>query len=50
MTRAGSLELAPAEVEVRYRADGCLVLRSPHPLAAYPATLGERLREWAEAA
>lgn len=50
MTRAGSLELAPAEVEVTYRADGCLVLRSPHPLAAYPATLGERLREWAEAA
>ncbi len=51
MTRARSgLELAPAEVEVSYRADGSLVLRSPHALAAYPATLGERLRTWAEVA
>jgi feruloyl-CoA synthase len=44
------LELAPAEVEVLYRADGAMVLRSPRPLAAYPATLGERLAHWAAAA
>ena len=43
--QAGSgLELAPAEVEASYRADGSIVLRSPHALAAYPETLGERLR------
>jgi feruloyl-CoA synthase len=51
MTRARSgLLLAPAEVEVSYLADGSLVLRSPHALAAYPATLCERLRSWAEVA
>lgn len=44
------LELAPAEVTVTYHADGSLVLRSPHALADYPATLGERLRHWAAAA
>ncbi|HEY0133128.1 MAG TPA: feruloyl-CoA synthase [Nannocystis sp.] len=47
MTTA-SLELAPAEVEVTYHADGSMVLRSPHPLGPYPATLGDRLRFWAE--
>jgi feruloyl-CoA synthase len=45
-----SLALAPAEVVVSYQADGSMVLRSPHPLGHYPATLGERLREWAERA
>ena len=45
-----TLALAPAEVEVCYHADGSLVLRSPHALGSYPATLSERLREWAEAA
>ena len=51
MTGGGNgLWLAPAEVEATYRADGSIVLRSPHALAEYPATLGERLREWAEAA
>jgi len=43
------LDLAPAEVEVTYHADGSLVLRSPRALADYPATLGERLRHWARA-
>ena len=42
--------LAPAEVEASYRADGSIVLRSPHPLATYPETLGERLHAWAERA
>ncbi len=32
-----------------HQADGSLILRSPHPLAPYPATLGDRLRHWAEA-
>lgn len=49
-TGEAGLRLAPAEVEATYRADGSIVLRSPHALAAYPATLGERLREWAESA
>lgn len=49
MSGATDLELAPAEVEVTYLADGSLVLRSPHALESYPATLGERLRRWAEA-
>ena len=47
---ATTLALAPAEVEVCYRADGSLVLRSPHALGPYPATLGERLRRWADEA
>lgn len=49
-TLTASLELAPAEVEVTYHADGSMVLRSPYPLEPYPATLGERLRFWAETA
>ncbi len=49
-TGAPVLELAPAEVEVTYHADGSMVLRSPHALEAYPATLGDRLRHWAELA
>jgi len=44
------LELAPAEVEVCYHADGSLVLRSPSPLGPYPATLGDRLAHWAAVA
>jgi len=50
MTASPVLELAPAEVEVTYHADGSMVLRSPHALAAFPATLGDRLRFWAEMA
>ncbi len=50
MTASSVLELAAAEVEVTYHADGSMVLRSPHPLAPYPATLGDRLRFWAETA
>ena len=50
MTSSPVLELAPAEVEVTYHADGRLVLRSPHALEAFPATLGDRLRFWAEMA
>ncbi len=50
MTTPDVLALAPAEVEVTYYADGSSVLRSPHPLEAFPATLGERLQYWAERA
>ena len=50
VTGSSVLELAPAEVEVTYHADGSMVLRSPHALAAYPATLGDRLRHWADTA
>ncbi|MBZ5711399.1 feruloyl-CoA synthase [Nannocystis pusilla] len=45
-----SLELAPAEVVVTYRAGGVMELRSPQPLQPYPATLAEALRRWAEEA
>lgn len=48
-TGTSRIELAPAEVQVTYHADGSLVLRSPRALEAYPETLGERLRHWARA-
>jgi feruloyl-CoA synthase len=41
---------APAEVEVSYRADGSVLLRSPRRLGAHAATLGEPLRRWAREA
>lgn len=44
------LALAPAAVDLRREDDGSLTLRSPQPLAPYPASLGERLRHWASAA
>jgi feruloyl-CoA synthase len=42
--------LAPARVLVDRRADGALVLSSPHPLDAVPRHVVDRLRHWAEAA
>lgn len=45
-----SLELAPAEVVVTYRAGGVLELRSPQALLPYPPTLAAVLRHWAERA
>ncbi len=41
--------LAPARVVVDRRADGALVLTSPHPLGPVPRHVVERLRHWAEA-
>jgi len=44
------MRLGPRDVAVERRADGCILLRSPHPLAPYPATLAERLEHWARVA
>jgi feruloyl-CoA synthase len=37
-------------VEIEGKADGTIVLRSPHPLPGYPAKLTQRLEHWAAAA
>jgi feruloyl-CoA synthase len=39
--------LAAAEVEIERRADGSILLRSPHPLPPHPRKLTERLVYWA---
>jgi feruloyl-CoA synthase len=39
-----------AEVLIERRADGTSILRSPEPLAAYPAKLAERFAHWARTA
>jgi len=44
------VRLGPSELLVERRADGCVLLRSPHPLGAYPLKLTERLDWWAEEA
>ncbi|HVE82621.1 MAG TPA: feruloyl-CoA synthase [Myxococcales bacterium] len=41
---------APAEVDVSYRSDGAMVLRSPRPLGDVPRSLVEVLARWAERA
>jgi len=42
--------LGAADVETERRADGSMLLRSPHALGAYPAKLTERLVHWAREA
>jgi len=42
--------LGPPDVVVERRSDGAIVLRSPHPLPAFPQKLTERLVHWANAA
>jgi feruloyl-CoA synthase len=44
------VRLGPADVAVERRADGVVVLRSPHALGEYPDKLTERLAFWAAAA
>jgi feruloyl-CoA synthase len=44
------VRLGPAGVVVERRADGAILMRSPHPLAPYPQNLTERLLHWAKAA
>jgi feruloyl-CoA synthase len=44
------VRLGPAGVLVEHRADGTLLLRSPHALQPYPRALTERLAYWAQAA
>jgi feruloyl-CoA synthase len=39
--------LGAANVELQCRADGSMLLRSPHPLCAYPQKITERLVHWA---
>ena len=46
-TRFKPVHLGPREVVVDYRADGTLLLRSPHRLGPYPTKLTERLEHWA---
>ncbi len=41
------MNFAPAEVRCQRRADGSIVLESPLPLAAHPASVTARLAEWA---
>jgi len=41
------VRLGPRDVVAERRADGAIVLRSPHALADYPAKLTERLAYWA---
>jgi feruloyl-CoA synthase len=45
-----AVRLGPADVVVERRADGAILLRSPHPLPRHPHTLTERLLHWAAAA
>src|SRR5580692_6610244 len=42
--------LGPADVVIERRSDGAIVLRSPHPLPAFPQKLTERLVHWAKVA
>jgi feruloyl-CoA synthase len=44
------VHLGPRDVVVERKPDGTIHLRSPHPLAPYPAKLTERLEHWAQAA
>ncbi len=45
-----AVRLGPRDVVSERRSDGTILLRSPHPLAPYPAKLTERLEYWAAAA
>jgi feruloyl-CoA synthase len=44
------VRLGAADVALERRGDGAVLMRSPHPLPAYPRTLTERLAHWATAA
>jgi feruloyl-CoA synthase len=44
------VRLGPADVIVERRADGALLMRSPHALSPYPEKITERLAYWAKAA
>ncbi len=43
-------KLGPADVVVERRADGAILMRSPHPLPRHPQKLTERLTHWATTA
>ena len=44
------VRLGPADVAVEHKADGSLLMRSPHPLQPYPNSINERLAHWTKAA
>ena len=44
------VRLGPADVEVERRADGAMLMRSPHALQPYPKSITERLAHWARVA
>jgi feruloyl-CoA synthase len=44
------VRLGPTDITVERRADGALLMRSPHALGDYPVKLTERLAFWAAAA
>ena len=44
------VRLGPADVLLDRKADGTIILRSPHPLDSYPQKLTQRLEHWAKAA
>ena len=44
------VKLGPRDTKVEHRADGSILLRSPHPLSPYPEKITERLVHWAKAA
>jgi feruloyl-CoA synthase len=46
--RLRPVRLGPADVVVERRADGTILMRSPHPLPPYPERLTERLDHWAK--
>ena len=48
--RLRAVRLGPADVSVERRADGSILMRSPHPLQPYPQKLTARLAHWAKAA
>ncbi len=41
------VHLGPVGVEIDRRADGTMLVRSPHPLAPYPQRITDRLEYWA---
>ena len=41
------VRLGPSDIVWRRDADGAVLLRSPHPLPAYPRKLTEKLEDWA---
>ncbi len=48
--RLRPVRLAPAATTLEQRSDGAILIRSPHPLEAYPEKLTQRLQHWAQAA
>jgi len=44
------VRLGPGDVEFERRGDGTILMRSPHPLPAYPGRYTERLVHWAKVA